>query len=414
MIGTLIRVLVAAVVIATGLTLAPAQASTIGSPPSDIGLYPSSGSMRITWADPRYSDNYISAIRVDARPGDGSCEVPISAQECTITDLTNGTAYTFAVYAVGTRGWIYDAAVAGPAWPCCSVPDPPANVRAEPGLGSAVVSWEPPTNALAAGQDFSYTVTSSPTGGTCTTADLSCRIDGLEDGTGYSFAVTASGVQGQGAAALSAPVTPLGPPGAPTRVQVFLKSKGTAEVSWIGPEKTGGAVVNRYIATASPGGATCSSSGPLTCTVRGLKNGIRYRFSVTAFNDNGAGPVSEASAIALPLAGPGRVRQVRTQPSSGSVTVTWKAPRSTGGVPITGYILRSSPGGETCTTKKTTCTIGGLSPGGRYFFTVQARNRKGLGLVAQSPTVRIPAAQNLEPTTPDTPEQPDKPEQNVS
>lgn len=414
MLRSVLRVLIAAVVMVTGLTMAPAQAFTIGAPPGNIGLYPSSGSMRVTWADPGYDANYISAIRVDARPGDGSCEVPISAQECTITGLTNGTAYTFAVYAVGTRGWIYDAAVAGPAWPCCSLPEPPANVRAEAGLSSAVVSWEPPTNAQAAGNDFTYTVTSTPASSTCTTAERSCRIEGLEDGTGYTFAVTAAGVEGTGPPSTSVPVTPTGPPGAPTGVQVFLKSKGQAEVSWLGPAKTGGVVVNRYVATASPGGATCSSAGALSCTVKGLKNGTRYRFTVTAFNEFGAGPVSAASRVARPLAGPGKVRSVRVRPSIGTAAITWKAPKSTGGLPIAGYVVRSSPGGKKCTTKRTTCTISGLAAGGSYSFTVQARNRKGLGLVSESSTVRIPQAPAPGTSTPGGPGQPDKPEQSVS
>ena len=414
LVGATFRALVAALVVVTGLTMAPAHAYTIGSPPGDIGLYPSSGAMRVTWADPQYSANYISAIRVDARPGDGSCEVPISAQECTITGLTNGTAYTFAVYAVGTRGWIYDAAVAGPAWPCCSLPDPPANVRAEASLGSAVVSWEPPTNAQAAGNDFTYTVTSTPASGTCTTTDRSCRIDGLEDGTGYSFSVTAAGVEGTGPPGASAPVTPIGPPGAPTGVQVFLKLKGQAEVSWLGPTKTGGVVVNRYVATASPSGATCSSAGALSCTVEGLKNGTSYRFTVTAFNEFGAGPVSASSKVARPLAGPGKVRSVRVRPSIGTAAVSWKAPKSTGGLPITGYVVRSSPSGKSCTTKRTTCTIRGLTGGGNYSFTVQARNRKGLGLVSESSTVRLPQALAPDSSTPDGPEQSDKPEQQLS
>lgn len=410
---TIARIIAVVVVLATLIAISPAAlADTIGRPPGSIGLTPGPGTMKVTWADPGYSDNYIASIKVDAQPGPASCTASIGAGGCTVIGLENGKAYTFAVYAVGVRGWIYDAAVAGPAWPCCSVPDAPAAVSAQAERGAAVVSWEPPGNAIAAGNSFSYDVTSSPAGGTCSTTERSCRISGLEDGTGYVFSVIARNDVGSGPARASASVTPIGPPGPPTGVQVFLGSKGTATVSWLGPTKTGGVVVDRYVAVASPGGASCESSGALSCTVKGLSNGTDYRFTVTAYNSTGDGPMSAASKVARPLAGPGKVTGVKARLAGNRAIVSWTAPKSTGGLPITGYIVRSSPSGATCAAKGTTCTVGALRAGTRYVFTVQARNRKGLGLVTQSPTVTTPAPPPV--TAAPEPPAPAKPEQELS
>jgi Fibronectin type III domain len=381
----------------------------VGEPPGSIGLTPGPGRVTRSWPDPGYSPGYISSIKVEARPGTQSCTSAIDGGGCTVTGLENGTAYTFAVYAIGLTGFTYEPVIVGPVWPCCSVPAAPARVAAEAQQGAAVVSWEPPTNAQAAGNTFTYTVGTTPAGGTCTTTERSCRITGLDDGTGYSFQVTATNGLGTGPAATSTEVTPIGPPGAPTGVQVFLGDKGTATVSWVGPAKTGGAIVDRYVATASPGGASCETTGTLSCTVSGLSNGERYRFAVTAATQAGVGPASAASGVARPLAGPGKATGVKARLSGGKAVVSWVPPRSTGGLAIRDYVVRSSPAGATCRTTGTTCTIGSLRGGTRYVFTVQARNAKGLGLVAQSSALTTPA-----PATPTaTPVQP-KPEQVLS
>jgi len=389
----------------------------IGAPPGSIGLYPGPGEVRVTWADPRYGDGYISHIQVDAQPRDGSCTAAPGAGGCTVTGLKNGTAYTFAVYAVGISGFNYDAAVAGPAWPCCSQPEAPAAVSAVAEQGAAVVSWQPPSNAQAAGNEFTYSVTSSPTGGTCATSERSCRIEGLEDGTGHVFSVVASNAVGSSPAGVSNSITPKGPPGAPSGVQVFLGEKGKATVSWLGPNKTGGEVVSEYIAVAQPGGAACRSAGQLTCTVKGLRNGKRYRFTVTAYNSLGAGPQSDVSPIARPLAGPGKVRAIKARASGTSARISWKPPKSTGGLTIKRYEVRSSPSGATCRSKSTTCTVTGLTPGTRYSFTVQALNRLGKGAVAESSAVTIArpeVAPQPTPPQPGPPPDPDKPEQSLS
>ena len=67
--------------------------------------------------------------------------------------------------------------------------------------------------------------------------------------------------------------------------------------------------------------------------------------------------------------------------------VTWTAPSSNGGSPITGYTVtaadstNSSHGGETCpwTTGPLTCTLTGLTNGDSYTFTVTAKNANGTG-----------------------------------
>jgi hypothetical protein len=75
-----------------------------------------------------------------------------------------------------------------------------------------------------------------------------------------------------------------------------------AGVSWTAPTANSGPALTGYLVTASPGGATCSTTGTLTCTVRGLTNGTAYTFTVRAINASGSGVPSAPSSPVSPFA----------------------------------------------------------------------------------------------------------------
>jgi hypothetical protein len=62
-----------------------------------------------------------------------------------------------------------------------------------------------------------------------------------------------------------------------------------------------------------------------------------------------------------------------------SVTVSWAAPGWDGGGAVSGYTATAVPGGGTCSTAGTGCTITGLSAGQGYTVTVTATNSAGTG-----------------------------------
>jgi uncharacterized repeat protein (TIGR02543 family) len=69
-------------------------------------------------------------------------------------------------------------------------PSSPTSVTATAGDTEATVSWSAPESGGSA--ITSYTVTSTPSSFTCTTATTSCVVTGLSNGTSYTFAVTAT------------------------------------------------------------------------------------------------------------------------------------------------------------------------------------------------------------------------------
>lgn len=106
--------------------------------------------------------------------------------------------------------------------------------------------------------------------------------------------------------------------------------------------------------------------------------GTRYLIAVDGFTDtDGSGPFTLSWSQTMPQA-PSAPGQVDAQPGDASATVSWTAP-SANGSPITSYTVTSSPGGvtETVGADATTATVGGLTNGTSYTFTVTATNDIG-------------------------------------
>ena len=70
------------------------------------------------------------------------------------------------------------------------------------------------------------------------------------------------------------------------------------KVTW-GPSGGGSIVGLHAVIVASPGGASCSVTGP-SCVVTGLRNGVSYSFVVNVTDGEGGTVVSAPSAAALP------------------------------------------------------------------------------------------------------------------
>ena len=134
--------------------------------------------------------------------------------------------------------------------------------------------------------------------------------------------------------------------------------------------------------------------------VGGLTDGTTYTFTVAAVNQSGRGPASSPSAAVTPepATPPSAVRSVTASPGFGQVSVSWAAPKSDGGAPITAYQLTTSPATQavTVTGDARSATVTGLSNGTAYQVQVAAVNSVGSGQARVSasvtPQVTVPAA----------------------
>ena len=71
---------------------------------------------------------------------------------------------------------------------------------------------------------------------------------------------------------------------------------------------------------------------------------------------------------------------VVAEPGIRSATVRWSTPAA--GEPITGYTVTAQPGGRTCTTTATSCTVSGLFGGTEVRFVVVAHNAHGTSITS--------------------------------
>jgi Fibronectin type III domain len=113
-----------------------------------------------------------------------------------------------------------------------------------------------------------------------------------------------------------------------------------------------------------------------------------------------------ADDLAMPDLGPevtvpGSPRNVVASAGDASATITWAEPSSNGNSPITGYEVKSTPGGVTKTTDGSTLTVTftGLNNGTQYKFDVAAINAAGKG-PATSSNGATPTASPVVPAAP--------------
>jgi predicted outer membrane repeat protein len=231
-------------------------------PPSVVTATPGNGQATVTWTPPPTNPQpgtTISSYTVTANPGGQGCTYQVSIPEtdsCTVTGLTNGTAYEFSVASTnpfGTSGWGPPSASVIPA----ATPDAPTNVHATAGSLSAQVSWTAPADN--GGRVItSYTVTSSPGHVTCTYVVMTpstntCTVTGLMAGNTYTFTVSATSGAGTGASS------------APSNAVSFQATTSLKLTQSSRSSKHGKGVT--FTAKVSDGGGT--ASGTVTFTVGG-------------------------------------------------------------------------------------------------------------------------------------------------
>ena len=175
------------------------------------------------------------------------------------------------------------------------------------------------------------------------------------------------------------------PAAAPRNVLATSNANAQSVVTWSVPISNGGSPITSYVAVATDsttpanGGQSCTTSAT-SCDVTGLINGDHYVVTVSAITVLGAG-ASASSNVAIPATLPTPPVITKVVASDGTATLTWSAPATTGGTPISSYRAMASPGNAYChvAATVTSCVISGLRIGSRYTFTVSATNAVGTG-----------------------------------
>lgn len=123
----------------------PQPPVTPPSAPREVSGFPGDRQVVVSWRPPASAGSFpVTNYRVTATPGGAGCLVSAPTLSCTVTGLTNGTAYTFAVQALNGAGW-GPSGVSGPITPTGEVPIPdpqPVPEPLNPGDSVVVVNGE--------------------------------------------------------------------------------------------------------------------------------------------------------------------------------------------------------------------------------------------------------------------------------
>ncbi|KQP01117.1 fibronectin type III domain-containing protein [Leifsonia sp. Leaf264] len=236
-------------------------------------------------------------------------------------------------------------------------------------------------------------------------------VTGLATGTTYQFRLAARDADGNlspwnqyanvktATAPTSAPAIPTTTPGVGSLTATWAALPSSANG---GSPVTGYAV--RYRKSTASTWVTTTVSTP-KIVLSALATSTSYRIEVAASNVVGTGPFSGTTASTLSL--PSAAAAPAVKRGDRSATVTWKAPTSNGGSPITGYYLdRRSYSTATKTwsswraTALTTTTYAatGLVNGTGYQFRVAARTKLGTGTYSAASLTVTPAGKPSAPT----------------
>jgi invasion protein IalB len=273
------------------------SSNTVPGAPTGVTATPGNAQATVSFTAPASDGGSpITGYTVTSNPVGGVDEnAGTTSITHTVKSLKNGTAYTFTVTATNAIGTGPASRPSNSVTPG-AVPGAPTNVTAKAGNSQATVSFKLPANG---GSPITVcTATSKPGNVTGTGAGSPITVSGLTDGTGYTFTVTATNEIGTGPTSKpSGKVTPVGPPGAPTGVTATA-GNAQAKVSFKAPASNGGSAITGYTVTSSEGQIAKGHASPIT--VKGLKNGTTYTFTVTATNKAGTGPVSSPSSPVTP------------------------------------------------------------------------------------------------------------------
>jgi fibronectin type 3 domain-containing protein/predicted phosphodiesterase len=311
------------------------------------------------------------------------------------TAAPNGSTYYYKVAAVNSAGpsLLSGEASATPT-SGTTLPGTPRTLSATGGDTQVTLNWVAPASdggSAITGYNVYRGTTSGGESLLASLGNVATFLDtGLTNGTTYYYKVTAVNGVGESGDSNEASATPATVPSVPTGLAATAGG-GKVDLSWTAPTSTGGSAVTSY--KVYRGTSTNAEAAIAIATVTGtaysdtgLTNGTQYFYKVTAVNAVGES-LQSSEANATPVAAataPGAPTGLTATGSNVTVALSWTAPASNGGSPITSYkVYRgTSTNGESTTAIATVPSGTGYSDtavtnGIRYFYKVTAVNTVG-------------------------------------
>lgn len=386
------------------------------------------GEVRVSWTPPAFDGGApIDYFLVKASPADVGPK-KCTGSTCTVTGLTNGKDYTFAVTAWNTA----DQESATPVVSNSARPDKrpavPTNVQVTPGDGVLTLAWSYTANGSSAVKNFiiqQQDITSAQTTTRTIGVASSYKLSGLSNTDDYRYRIAAVNDLGTGSfsnpgvpAHTAGKPAPMAAPSVPAQDLSEPTDSVYAHITW-DPEPTpNGGPIDYYTVSRRVKGtsawtvlAQCDKVDPSArqCDDKLTNNGTQYQYMVTATNSTvpaGHGQTSGAGAVATFDASslPDTVTDLKAYASQSGFTSRTADPGPTGGtgpgydgaikvsftVPaahaksisrmeysLNGGAWSTLAGGPWTPGAEGTATINGLTNGDKYAVSVRAVNASG-------------------------------------
>lgn len=285
--------------------------------PTDLTLTPGDTSITLDWTAVDGATTYNIYYATSSPVTKSSTKISVASTSYTVTGLTNGVTYYFAVSAVNSAG---ESALSDQEDMAPGVPARPKGSSAYAGNGQAVVYCQPVTYATSYNIYYSETAGVTPSSYTWKiTGASNPQVVSLTNGKTYYFVITAVNAAGEGTqysaetSATPSATQPQSPP-SPAGVSV-LAGSGSVTVTWYTCYAATSYNIY-YLASSSANTATVIATGTKinvaaatfgvdttqSYTVTGLAGSTDYRFVVTAQNAGGesAGQNSPKPVTTLP------------------------------------------------------------------------------------------------------------------
>ena len=234
-------------------------------------------------------------------------------------------------------------------------------------------------------------------------------VAGLAHGKSYEFQVSAMSGEGHGPWSPSRKGSAASLPEAPKNLSVQA-TLDAITVRWqaVTGGAAGGTPVTGYTLKYRKAGASAWTQRALgtvtSIEIAGLSSGTTYELELAAVNAVGTGPSATVSGQVLAV--PSVPRAVGVKRGDRTLNVTWRAPATDGGNPVTGYVVQYRSYAKKAWGPWTSRTVGssttslqlsGLANGSKHEVTVAARSRVGDGPMSKAVSA-TPAGKPIAPT----------------
>lgn len=351
----------------------------------------------LTWTAPNLGAGVeITGYLLTAEPGGLVSVISGGATSGSVGPLTDGESYTVTVAPVSASG-TYPASAPSQAVIPIGAPNPPYGFAVIAGDQSIQFSWFAPGSTPGAGPVTGYELSyrALETGSSWQEIDVgpdvtSFDVTGLTNGTMYVCDITSIGAFGYGYYPDAPPVVPYSSVGSPSNVTA-ISNRDSVTVTWTAAKpKTDGRVTGYRVIGPQHAAKTVAPTATSATFSNITPSGVKA-YQVSALTKTGLGPPS-AMIAARPAVPPGAPRHLRVAAGLHRVALSWQAPRSDGGDPITGYLLTvmlcaAEPGPCKATKVGTrqlsasadSAIVLGLRANRTYRFTIAAKTKAGQG-----------------------------------